>query len=44
MMANVFPKLQTVENFERPPVKSAVSEHALTVDLWKCHKYLQNLL
>ena len=37
--ANVFPNLQTVKNC----LKSAVLEHALTVNMWKRPKYLWNL-
>ena len=32
-IANVFPKLQTVKNFARPPCKNCVSENALTVNM-----------
>ena len=43
VIANVFPKLQTVKNFDRDPLKSAVWEHTLTVNTWKCPKFFQNV-
>ena len=43
IIANVFPKLQTVKIWLDHSVKSAVSEHALTVNVWKHGNYLQNL-
>ena len=33
VIADVFPKLQTVEVLVRPSLNSAVSEHALTVNM-----------
>ena len=36
--ANVFPTLQTVKEFVRPILKSAVSEHFLLVNIWKDSK------
>ena len=38
--ANLFPNLQTVKNLLRPLPKSAVSEHALTVNIQKRPEYL----
>ena len=43
VVANVFPKLQTVEVLVIPYLNSAVSEHALTVHMWKRAKYFTNL-
>ena len=43
VIANEFPKLQTVKTSSDLSVKSTVSEHALTVKMWKRAKYLQNL-
>ena len=43
VIANVFPKLQTVNSWLDISLKSAVSEHALTVNMWKRPKYLRKL-
>ena len=43
VIVNVFPKLETVKILLRPLSKSAFSEHALTVNMWKGLKYLQNI-
>ena len=43
VLANVFPKLQTVKNFLEHSLKGAVSEHALRVNMWKRPIYLRNL-
>ena len=43
VIANVFPKLETVKIFVRAASKSAASEQALTVNMWKRPKYLWNL-
>ena len=41
--ANVFLKLQTVKSWLDLSINSAVSEQALTVNIWKHPKYLRNL-
>ena len=43
IIANVFPKLQTMKIWLDHSLKSAVWEHALTVNVWKRANYLQNL-
>ena len=43
VIANVFPKLQSVKILVRPLSKKRYSENALTVNMWKCPKYLRNL-
>ena len=43
VIANVFPKLQTVKILISQSLKSVVSKNALTVDIWKPPKYLRNL-
>ena len=43
VIANVFPKLQTVKVLPRPLSRSVVSEDALTVNMWKPSKNLWNL-
>ena len=43
IIANVFPKLETVKIWLDHSLKSAVWEHALTVNVWKRANYLQNL-
>ena len=43
IIANVFPKLQTVKNFVRRLSTKRHSEHALTGNMGKCRKYLRNL-
>ena len=43
VVANVFPKLQTVEILVISLSKKCRSEHALTVNMWKRPKYFPNL-
>ena len=43
VMAKVFPKLQTVKTWVNLSIKSAVSEHPLTVNMLKSPKHLGNL-
>ena len=43
VIANVFPILQTIKNLLRSLSKKGYWEQALTVNMWKCPKYLQNL-
>ena len=43
VIAHVFPKLQTVKTCLDHSFKSAISEHTLIVNMWKCSKYFQNL-
>ena len=42
VIADAFPKLQTVEVLVRPYLNSAVSEHALTVNMRKRAKSFPN--
>ena len=43
VIANLFPKLQTVKDLVRQPSKSAVSIHLLTVNMLRGPKHLWNL-
>ena len=43
VIANVFPKLQSVQTCVNNSIKSAVSEHPLTVNMLKGPKHLGNL-
>ena len=43
LIANVFPKLQTVKTSSDHSVKRALYEHALTLNMIKSPKYFQNL-
>ena len=43
VIANVYPKLQSVKTWVNDSIKSAVSEHPLTVNMLKGPKHLGNL-
>ena len=43
VIAYVFPKYALWKSWLDHSIKIAVSENALTVNVWKCPKYLQNL-
>ena len=42
VIANVFPKLQTLKNLVKQLSKKRRLEHALTVNMLKCPKYFKN--
>ena len=43
VIGNVFPELQTVKNLFSHSLKSTISGHPLTINMWKRPKYLQYL-
>ena len=43
VIANVFPKLQTVKNFVRPPCKKRRLGTHFEHNIWKCPEYFKNL-